>query len=373
VKGNHRKLEKRILKSWQTKQPLFIWGAVGIGKSETVREMAKKIAEDLNREFIEWNDATTEQKEDVLREPEKYFILIDKRLLQSDGTDIIGTPSQQKQCTKWLPDEFVYIMSLEGTAGILFFDEFNLAPTIVQNVSQQLLLDRAVGSTSIGDQWLVICAGNRLEDRVFVHEMSSSVANRLRHFELQPPAIDDWVQWATEHGLDGRVVAFNKWKEGSYLYKFNPDSEEKAWPSPRSWRFVSDDILGETDLETVRDFTADSVGMGVAMEFQAFVKLQQELPSVSEVLDGTVNIPEDISINYSLIGAITEYYRQHKSKDTLRKIVKLCADDRIQAEFQILLLRMVKGVDRASFGRYIMQIPEWRPPFSERVEELIRE
>ena len=70
---------------------------------------------------------------------------------------------------------------LRDGKGILFLDELNMAPPVMQGVAQQLILDRKIGSYKVPEGWLILSAGNRKEDRASVFEMPSPSANRFIH------------------------------------------------------------------------------------------------------------------------------------------------------------------------------------------------
>ncbi|MEM5824301.1 MAG: hypothetical protein QXE98_06130, partial [Archaeoglobaceae archaeon] len=48
---DHEELKRDIWDAYQTKEPLFIWGRTGIGKSWTVRKVAEEIAKSEGRKF----------------------------------------------------------------------------------------------------------------------------------------------------------------------------------------------------------------------------------------------------------------------------------------------------------------------------------
>ena len=112
----------------------MIWGAPGIGKSQTVAEVAR----------------------------EAKIELIDLRLSQLAPTDLRGLPvaDHKERTARWYPPEFLP----RGGQGILFLDELNMAPPAMQGIAQQLVLDRQVGSYTLPKGWHVWAAGNRLED-----------------------------------------------------------------------------------------------------------------------------------------------------------------------------------------------------------------
>src|SRR5262249_11413548 len=124
------------------KQPVFIWGGPGIGKSAIVRELA----DDLNTS------------------------LQDIRALLLDPVDLRGLPFLGADGrSKWAPHEF-----LPGeVSGILFRDELNAAPAMVQASCYQLVLDRKLGEYTLPDGWAIVAAGNRDCDRAVTTRMPS--------------------------------------------------------------------------------------------------------------------------------------------------------------------------------------------------------
>ena len=179
----------------------MIWGPPGIGKSATVRAIAKS------------NDLK----------------LIDLRLSQLAPTDLRGLPvaDRDKLISNWYPPEF---LPKDGN-GILFLDELNTAPPAMQGIAQQLILDRRVGDYCLPDGWFVWAAGNRQEDASAVFKMPSALQNRFIHFDVESD-FDSFRTWALENNINEQILAFLAWRP-NLLHKF--DRTEAAWPSPRSW------------------------------------------------------------------------------------------------------------------------------------------
>ena len=114
-------------------------------------------------------------------------------------------------------------------AGILFLDELNAAPPLVQAACYQLVLDRALGECRLPDGWTVFAAGNREGDSTVTSRMSSALANRFVHLSFEPD-LDDWSRWAMgQADLRPEVVAFLRWRP-DLLHRFEP--AEKAFLSP---------------------------------------------------------------------------------------------------------------------------------------------
>src|SRR5713226_7324319 len=112
------------------RQPVFIWGSPGVGKSAVVRQLAKELAIPLQ----------------------------DVRALLLDPVDLRGLPFLGADGrSKWATPEFLP----ESGSGILFLDELNAAPAMVQASCYQLVLDRKVGEYSLPEGWAIVAAGNR--------------------------------------------------------------------------------------------------------------------------------------------------------------------------------------------------------------------
>ena len=72
-------------------------------------------------------------------------------------------------------------------AGILFLDELNAAPAMVQARFYQLVLDRRLGEYMLPDGWVMIAAGKRDADRAHTTRMPTPLQNRFVHLEFEEP------------------------------------------------------------------------------------------------------------------------------------------------------------------------------------------
>ncbi len=243
----------------------MIWGAPGIGKSSIVGQLAKE----NNLEFV------------------------DVRLSQLAPTDLRGLPVAVDNTSKWYPPEFLP----RNGAGIFFLDELNMAPPAMQGVAQQLILDRKVGSYSVPEGWYVWAAGNRKEDRAAVFDMPSPLANRFLHLGVEPD-FQSFKTYALTNGVHEQIIAFLSFRS-TLLHKL--DSQQAAWPSPRSWVMASK--LHECGLSI-----APAVGEATAGEFVAFISLYQTLPSLAPILEGkaeNIPFPEEPSARYATAIGLT--------------------------------------------------------------------
>ena len=113
---------------------LLFLGAPGIGKSESVERAGRVIASKLEREFIKvvvrWSpkhrefiiNTTGEHRiDDVLSDPDRFFVFTDFRLSTTEPTDITGIPSRRRGITFF--DPLLWSTLHSASPGILFLDE----------------------------------------------------------------------------------------------------------------------------------------------------------------------------------------------------------------------------------------------------------
>lgn len=336
-KITHNELKEDIKLCYKTQTPLFVWGAVGIGKSQTIRETAQEIAKEQGLEFCDTADSVGK------------FGFLDVRISQLEPSDLRGLPAQdlEKENTKWLIPN--WLPRDKESKGILFFDELNLSPPSIQAVAYQLILDRRIGDYILPKGWVIISAGNRSEDRCGVFEMSNALSNRFIHAELEIPSVEDWTSWAIENNIDNRITAFVNFKADA-LYKADSKIKQGSFPTPRSWAFCSRLISGQTKQNRTERLVASSVGYGVSKEFIGFLRLQKHI-DIDEILNKPQNVEsiKEIDLKYVLIGTIAEKYRSNKK--SFEKILPIC--EYLDAEFSILLLRFLKGADKTHFTKAI--------------------
>ena len=186
------------------KLPMIIYGTFGVGKSTIIRDKAIEIAEDRKREFIEWNKISRIKKDEVFKNPKKYFMLVDIRLSEFDSSDVKGLPDftssnvmGEKVGDKNIDDSIEWkiplwakFLSMPESDGILFFDEINLATPLVISSTYKIIHDRVIGESAINDNWLILSAGNKDEDRAYTHELASPVRDRAGEVELTEPSAD---------------------------------------------------------------------------------------------------------------------------------------------------------------------------------------
>jgi len=274
--------------------PVMMWGSPGIGKSALVKQVG-----------------VSQQRP-----------VFDVRLALLDPTDLRGIPfyNPDTNTAEWaqasiLPQvggkDLVVEIKKDGKEvfgkqenAILFLDEINAAPPVVQAAAYQLVLDRRIGDYILPDNVSLIAAGNREGDKAVTFKMPTPLLNRFIHLEFEVE-FEDWHEWAVLHGVEADIVGFLNFQK-SKLNQFDAQSKSRAFPTPRSWEFASRVLDRSIPNNILRHLIAGCVGEGAAIEFMSYREVYLKLPNPADVLDGKVKkMPtNELSAGYAMITSL---------------------------------------------------------------------
>lgn len=294
-------LNEEANKSKIKSMPIMIWGSPGCGKSSIVRQ----VAEDLGIDFI------------------------DARLPQMEPCDIKGLPVPDKE--NKVMDWFINGMWPRGkdTKGILFLDELSACDKSIAVAAYELVLDRRLGKLySVPDGWMIVAAGNTTTDRAVANTMSSALANRFMHLELETDA-ETFFQYAVSHNFHPAVTGYLKWRPG-HLFSMEKQNLERGWPSPRSWENVSKMCHVCKNEDVLRKVVYGLVGNAVGVEFMEYFKLSGKFDDVLKyMLDDKLDIEKsygslkslEMSQKYAITTALVYHlWRAENEKDQTRRV-----------------------------------------------------
>lgn len=274
---------------------IMLRGAPGVGKSTIVRSVANKLG----------------------------IGFIDVRLAQMERVDFAGLPSVKDGVTEWNVPAFW--PRDPKSKGIILLDEITSAPSDCQVAAYSVVLDRRIPNSNyvLPNGWLIVAAGNRTCDRAVVKTMSSALANRFVHFEVEANS-EDWVKWAVLNEINPAVIGFINYRP-ALLFKMEGQNLEQGWPSPRSWERVSNCINmfnGSTDL--LRKVVYGLIGNGVGVEFMEFFKMSAEFDSILEVMTNDkaeFELPDKADRRYAVASAVIYHLWNGKNeKDTEARV-----------------------------------------------------
>ena len=272
--------------------PLMVWGAPGLGKSTIIRNLAKEYGVNF----------------------------IDVRLAQREPVDVRGLPVPTENGVEWR-------VSAEwprdpDSRGIILFDELTAADRSLQVAAYEFILDRRLGDLyKVPDGWYICAAGNRTEDRAVSTTMSSALANRFLHVELESNA-DNWLEWAVVNDIHPSVSGFIRFRPGML---FNQENEnlERGWPTPRSWERISTMMKVLPDEEDlIRQTVYGLVGNRAGVEFMAFHKTAQNI-MVKDMMLGKceIAIPQKADLRYALCAGVAYYVWRGQNEEESRALL----------------------------------------------------
>lgn len=286
----------------QATWPVFLWGPPGVGKSSIVRAIAQ----------------------------EKKLDLLDVRASLLDPTDLRGIPIVNDGKAVWCPPSF--LPSDPNSCGVLFFDELNAAPPLVQASLYQLTLDRRVGEYRLPDGWRIIAAGNRAQDASIVFRMPAALSNRFIHLDFEVD-VEDWHTWAVSHDIHPLVTGFISLRRNLL---FDMKNTDRAFPTPRSWEMLSTSIKQLGSPQKASDVLIGIVGEGAAMEFLGYCKNAINEKLILEIIQNPKDTP--LPTTPGDLYALISYLATQAADGSVRRAAGILLD-RLNPEFAVLLAR----------------------------------
>lgn len=230
---------------------------------------------------------------------------------------------------------------------IIHFEELNRAPLAVRNAALQILLERAIGTDFHFNENVYMVASGNLgeEDGTDVEEFDRALNNRLIHVQ-HTLSCPEWINnFATEH-VHPAIVDFLKSHEEHFLASSDKkkSTETIAYPTPRSWTFLSDYIIrnyGMTSsvrewIEDISNISASYVGAGCASSLRRYLESSMKF-GINDLLDRYDEIAAQLKASTrdkhsELLNALKEKeltQMNKKQKDNVKKFILTLSDDEI--------------------------------------------
>ncbi len=261
----------------------MIWGSPGIGKSETVQQMAERTGSITGR---------------------KSNVTIASLLLMSP-VDLRGIPTKAETTVmenghevhelvaRWLKPQIFQMDPSDDVINWLFLDEISAAPPAVQAAAYQIVLNRRVGEHEFPKNCVVIGAGNRVTDRAVAYKMPKPLANRFTHYEMTVD-VEGWCAWALQHNIHQYIIGYVRFNPDR-LFDFNATSDDVAFPTPRSWALVNEHLIDGAEYAKSRNLNlvdamyphiAGTVSARIATDFKTYVDVYASLPTWADIVSG---------------------------------------------------------------------------------------
>jgi hypothetical protein len=118
----------------------------------------------------------------------------------------------------------------------LFLDELPACSADVQKAFYPLLLERRLGEHPLPAGSWVVAAGNRVEDRALVRDLSAALVNRVFLLQIRVDS-EEWFRWAEKEGLREEVVIYLRHVPEALLRPV--PLEPVPFSTPRAWAMLA--------------------------------------------------------------------------------------------------------------------------------------
>jgi hypothetical protein len=221
---------------------LYITGKPGVAKSAVARSIASK----LGMQYFDIRLSMVDETDIGL-----YPTISEYTPSGNSGeiTFVKTTDEEGKETVKVLDFAIPkWAMRSNEMPTIIHFEELNRASLPVRNAALQLLLERCIGiDFKFNDGVLMLASGNLgEEDGTDVEEFDAALCNRLIHVPhtLSPT---EWIESYANENIHPLIVGYIK-ANPEELYKRSKE-DQRAYATPRTWTFLSDQIKAAAELE----------------------------------------------------------------------------------------------------------------------------
>lgn len=285
----------------------------------------------------------------------------------SDGSVWMPDLDREHGVSRELPNER-FGVSKDNQRGInggkpvlIMLDEIAKAPQFIKNVLAPIVYERRVGAFHFVEG-SVVFAGTNLSIEGLGDSIQAHLRNRLVFVKMRKPTAEEWVQWATDAGVNATVIAFvhneprvmasflDYEKGGMYEGKtmskdngfpFNPKSVQTAYATPRSLVAAGDILdegLGVIDDDTLEAALCGTVGDTTAQAMASFIRFGKDICDYSRVIADPDKAPISSNPTAQLI-QIFQFVSRVADRKEAEAIVKYVW--RMRAEIQSIFCNTV--------------------------------
>jgi len=226
-------------------KPLFLEGARGVGKTQSIRQIADELSK------------------------ESGFDVQFKTVILSvlEAPDMNGMPWIKDNVTEYGRPHF---LPADGH-GILFFDEANRANRDIQNALLTLIEDRSINGHRLGDGWIIALAGNPVTQgnstgpKYDTRAFDSALQDRLSFYTMEPKVKEVIDYLKNKYGAANKVISWLICEPAIVCL----DGTKQT--SPRSLEYLVNALTVQDD---VAPFTvaAGQIGQDAAYAFTQFLQ-----------------------------------------------------------------------------------------------------
>jgi hypothetical protein len=253
--------------------------------------------------------------------------------------------------------------------GILFLDEFTLAPPTIQSACLRVVLEGTVGNLRLPPGIRRVAAGNPESETEAAWNLTPPMRNRFMMLNVKP-VVNEVVDYFLGGGGALSIPEVKEcWGEGvpekkalvasfllrnpSLLYTEETSKRVGQFPSPRAWEKVALFLAAAEGVLTDEEIflgVSGLVGEGEAVEFLNFIA-HLDIPSPEDLLSGKAKFPEGEDKLLVALNSIASYVAANPKESLCARACDLISE--VGKEKPDLALpaleRIVKVMDKKGF------------------------
>ena len=243
---------------------LYLVSNPGIGKTAAVRFAANKLGQQYNVNF-----------------PVITFIAS-----QADPTDARGIPFKFEQngehYTRYLPPHEIAALISQHERGLIFCDELADAAPLMKASISQWMSEHKIGDIKLPVGWTIVGAGNHSGSGASATGFPTQFWNRLHVIEVHNPFDtgdgNGWLHsFAIPNNIHPVVLKFLA-TDPDMLHVYDQKELKKqripAFPTHRSWHYVSNYLHSPHDKKQELRRIAGMVGQEAALKIRTHIKTE---------------------------------------------------------------------------------------------------
>jgi hypothetical protein len=316
VRESPLKIQMIMKAHWNAKEPFNLSGEPSTVKSELIKQTSKEICieENENRTFVEWSKCSLEEKKNIYKSVDKYFIFEDLRASETD----IGELRLQNMRTS---DEYItyqysmlfMVLSNPKAKGVLFFDEMNLANNLIKAQFYKVYNDHSIGDMPLSDNILVCSAGNESSQVRDVVQDSVALITRRGNYFLNPLTNEEFISYALDVNMHRSIIGYLSFQPGD-VHDLKYDMVESlGQPCARTWKKLSNIRLKNQNmnLDELAVIARGLVGQGVATKYIAYAEMDEAI-RIQDVIKNPAKVAEmkKTQIQYVVISGLLSLFKQ---------------------------------------------------------------
>ena len=337
-------------------------GPPGIGKSETVVDVAREVAEEHGLRFWEFENAS-EPPADY----EKVFVLVLFRLDMVKPEDLSGFPIPNKEdnAFDYATPRWAKVLR-KAKGGLVVLDEFtNINDDTILSAAYDIVLSEKVNLFYFKKP--VIALGNPPEVSSLARPLPLPLLNRLAVFNVREPSVEEWCDYMNKRYGDAwaKEVCTFLHAFSDFLLRVPEDPEHLSpYPTPRSWTSLALALynayrelyqaLQEKKASARRKLVSLVAGFVGPEAAHAFVNwVFTSIPSVDQIVKDPSVLDTLSDDQLILVMQILAQHKHQHWKARITKVIDYLLKDSRKARYVAMLLRFMEDKRRKEYINYL--------------------